>query len=265
MQHRVLICLAALGLLGLPIAAAAENSGHANTTAPDKPDGVRRAKAKPVVKRAPPSLPGEPIPYAVYSGTGAPGVTPAAVHPPVPVSLPLSPPPAAMTPPAETLTTMPLRAAPITAAPPLPPPVTVEAAPHAQPLAPQSLAPPSEISLKCDTRTSNGRKLVSSGTFYIDLFPSQVFPDTLASFQFRFVDPGHSSLIRQTMCLDTICSAQVSATAYALVDRVTKKGKALRISLDRTRGAFYAEEIDKHHHLGEQGACVPQPLPAAQF
>jgi hypothetical protein len=61
----------------------------------------------------------------------------------------------------------------------------------------------------------------------------------------------------------------VSGTAYYLVNRRTKHGEALRITLDRSNGAFYAEEIDKGMtggaHLGEQGWCTPQKLPSALF
>ncbi|MBW8880043.1 MAG: hypothetical protein JF615_01085 [Asticcacaulis sp.] len=106
---------------------------------------------------------------------------------------------------------------------------------------------------------------MSSGTFYVDIFPSPVFPDQLASFQFRFADPNHQSLIRDSMCMDTQCSAKVSGAAYALVSQVTKKGNALRITLDRNQGAFYAEEIHGGRHLGEQGWCTVQPLPSARF
>ncbi|CAL4866274.1 hypothetical protein MMA231_00513 [Asticcacaulis sp. MM231] len=67
-----------------------------------------------------------------------------------------------------------------------------------------------------------------------------------------------------------MCSANVTGTAYYLVNRVTKRGSALRITLDRSNGAFYAEEIDskrigKDAHRGEKGYCKPQKLPNALF
>jgi hypothetical protein len=128
-------------------------------------------------------------------------------------------------------------------------------------------AAPAEISLRCETALQKGDKTLSSGVFYIDLFPSPVFPDAHADFRFLFVDPAHRSLIRDTMCLDVTCPAEVSGAAYSLVNRRTRKGAALRITLDRATGGFYAEEMDKggRGHVGERGTCVPQPLPRAMF
>jgi hypothetical protein len=73
-----------------------------------------------------------------------------------------------------------------------------------------------------------------------------------------------------------MCTANVTESAYYLVNKVTKRGAALRITLDRSRGAFYAEEIDsgvfgmfggnkKGSHPGESGYCTPQSLPSKLF
>ena len=232
-----------------------------------KPKPRRRAAAK----KPAPVTPAAPIPYVAYKAAPAQpnpaqpavvqqAVSPSAVAAPaMAIARPIVivPAPAPQTVP----TTVPdLPSQPIAAPPPplpaMPAPVTV---------APPSA--PTEISLKCDTRTTHGKKVVSSGTFYIDLFPSPVFPDQNADFKFLFADPAHDSLIRDTMCLDTTCTAEVTGTAYYLVNRVTKKGAALRITLDRAQGAFYAEEMGKHgkDHLGEQGYCTVQALPNARF
>jgi hypothetical protein len=226
------------------------------------------AAARPAVhKRKPaarprPVLPAAPIPYAAYSAGRAPTASPEVAK--------------ALTP----------QATPQAAPAPLPPPVAVGDVPapvaslSVQPLSappppepqnpPQSSPPaPAEISLKCETRVTAGRRVVSQGTFFIDLFPSPVFPDQQADFKFLFVDPAHKSLIRDSICLDATCSATVSGAAYALVARRTRHGEALRITLDRSNGAFYAEEIDKGMtggaHLGEQGWCAPQKLPSVLF
>lgn len=241
--------------IALPLAVHAEGSGHPNTNAPDKPDAVRHAKRKPAVK--PPAMPAHPVPYNSLTGTTTAPPRPetsTTTTTTITTSTPVTPNPTTAKPPVPVQTV-------IEPAPPPPPPVAVAPAPAPTP-APGEI---SEISLKCTTRTTRGVKVVSSGTFYIDLFPSPVFPDELASFQFRFVDPAHDSLIRGSMCLDTICSAKVSGSAYALVNRVTKKGNALRMSLERSQGAFYAEEIHGNRHLGEQGYCTVQPLPGPKF
>jgi hypothetical protein len=194
-------------------------------------------KRRPVKKTVKPAMPAAPTPYV--PATSNPDIARA-----------LTPAPAAATTQADVLPVQPLSAAP-----------AEEVAPPAPPRR--------EISLKCDTRLMDGPHFVSQGVFYIDLFPSAVFPDQQADFKFLFVDPAHRSLIRQTICLDTTCPADVTATAYALISRRTKHGDALRITLDRTSGAFYAEQIDKRltggAHLSEQGWCTPQPLPKPLF
>ncbi len=241
-----------LALTAAPLTVHAEGSGHPNTSAPDKPDAVRHAKRKPAV----PAMPAHPVPYNSLTGATAVPPKPQTTTTATPSS-PVTPTPTAAT------TSMPVQTV-TEPAPPPPPPVIVETI-SPPPVAVAPAPAPGEISLKCTTRTTRGVKVVSSGTFYIDLFPSPVFPDELASFQFRFVDPSHDSLIRGSMCLDTICSAKVSGSAYALVNRVTKKGNALRVSLERSQGAFYAEEIHGNRHLGEQGYCTVQSLPGAKF
>ena len=262
------LALLAIPALALGGVAYAEGGGE---SAP-KPV-VRRKAPKPAPK---PTLPAAPIPYTTYSHPLPPEVakalTPAVEAPHAVITPDILPQPAETT-------------APVTVAPkplePLPPPVVVAPAPlTVQPMdapPPVYAAPPppvsgsGQISLKCDTQTTEGKRLISRGTFYIELFPSPVFPDTHADFKFLFVDPAHDSLIRDSICLDTMCTANVTGAAYYLVNRVTKKGAALRITLDRTKGAFYAEEIGtdglkgNDSHKGEQGYCVPQGQPVTLF
>jgi len=204
---------------------------------------------KPVVKRKKPApkpiLPDAPIPYTTI------GLSPdmaKALTPDTPAALAPLPPPVAITP-------APLPVQPVTA----PPPPAPVAAPDL-----------TQISLKCETQVSEGKRFVSQGVFYIDLFPSPVFPDEHADFKFLRVDPGHQSLIRQSICLDTGCSANVTGSAYYLVNRVTKRGAALRITLDRATGAFYAEAVEASRigpdsHRGEKGYCAPQTRTGALF
>ncbi|MGZ3297561.1 MAG: hypothetical protein ACXU8O_00985 [Asticcacaulis sp.] len=208
--------------------------GVADTPAP--------APAHPrTVKKKPPVTPPTSVPYTTLGPDAAKALTPASSPAPTDALLP----------------------------PPPPPPVVMAAPSDAGPK-PQTTAP-AEISLRCNTVTSNGRKTLTGGTFYIDLFPSPVFPDQEADFKFLLVDPAHASLIRDSACMDMRCEANVSGSAYYLVNRVTKKGAALRITLNRADGAFYAEEItpggltQTGGHTGESGWCKPQPLPQAMF
>jgi len=226
-----------LVLLAAPAVAEEETPATASAPKHVVHKRARKPASKPASK---PAIPAAPIPYSTYAGLPpevAKALTPGADAAPAPVP----------TQPAE-------------APPPPPPAPAVESAPPPPPA-------PSEISLRCETTLEKGRKTLSSGTFYIDLFPSPVFPDEHADFRFLFVDPAHTSLVRDTMCLDVTCTADVSGAAYALVSRRAKKGAALRITLDRATGGFYAEEMDGggSDHVGEHGTCVPQPLPHAIF
>ena len=229
---------------------------HAEGEDPDAPAKPRAVHHKVVKKK--PAAPAGPIPYTTLN-PGA-GQTMVKVLPPPPVAaIPVPPPPP---PPPSVMT----QSAPQPAVPPQAPP----------PQTPMSPATPAiharEVNLKCDTVTNNGKKNMTRGTFYIDLFPSEVFPDEQADFKFDQIDPRHASLVRDSDCLDTICDAKVSGSAYFLVNRVTRHGKALRITLNRANGAFYAEAIDPKgialnpgDHIGESGWCVPQKLPDALF
>lgn len=226
---------------------------HAEGEDPDAPAKPKAVHHK-VVKKKPPvaAAPSGPIPYTTLNPAAARTPAPVtAAAPPVIVAIPVPPPP--------------------------PPPPSVMTQPAPQPaVPPQTQATPAlharEINLKCQTVTMDGKKTLTSGTFYIDIFPSQVFPDEQADFKFNQVDPKHASLVRESDCLDTICDAKVSGSAYFLVNRVTRHGKALRITLNRADGRFYAEAIDPKglvlhpgDHIGESGWCVPQQLPNAMF
>lgn len=266
--------IVAAGLvLAAPVSVHAED-GIVESDGPVK-KAVARKKAKAKPKAVAPAKPAGPVPYTslnstasssplphaqpVMPGPPAHAVTPDALPQPVETNRPIAPP-------------SDVAIAPKARASLPPPPVMSHAIP---PVAPTVNAP-AQISLKCETTVVDGARTVSQGTFYIDLFPSAVFPDQTADFKFLFVDPAHKSLIRGSVCLDTMCSANVTGSAYYLVNRVSKRGAALRITLDRSRGAFYAEEIDsgvlgmfggnkKGSHPGESGYCTPQSLPATLF
>lgn len=217
---------------------------HAEGEDPDAAAAPKPAHHKVVKKKkAAPTQPAGPIPYTTLNPAAARAQMAA---PPLPPPVAVAPQPVVVAPPA-------VAAAPV--APPQP-------APH---------GPVTEINLKCDTVTNDGRRNLTRGSFYIDLFPSQVFPDLQADFKFYQVDPQHASLIRGSYCLDTMCDAKVSGSAYFLVDRRSRKGAALRITLNRATGAFYAEEItpsDLAHsgnHIGESGWCVPQKQADVMF
>lgn len=266
-RNRFPLALAALLAFSLPAVVHAEEE-TAEQTAPKKKK-VRKAKAKP--KAAAPVVPAGPVPYtsltpstaphaqSVTPGPPAHAMTPDALPQPVETSKPL--------PPASDVAIADKAGLPA----PSPPPPTATLPPVAP-----TVGTPAQISLKCETQVTVGKRVVSTGSFYIDLFPSAVFPDQSADFKFTFVDPAHKSLIRGSVCLDITCSASVTQSAYYLVNRTTKKGAALRITLDRSRGAFYAEAIDEGlfgmfggdkdgDHPGESGYCTPQPLPAKLF
>ncbi|MDI7775531.1 hypothetical protein [Asticcacaulis sp. EMRT-3] len=276
MKHAARLILLSLAITGL-MAAAAQAEGTYNPAA-SSPLGYATANstsgdeaisgasaARPAARHRKPAkkpvMPAAPIPYTVYKNGKAPAASPkiaAALTPDTGKSAlaPLPPPVA-------------IHSAPLPAQPPLPVQAIGAAPPPAPEAAPPVASAPAEISLRCETRVTQGRRLISQGSFYINIFPSPVFPDQQADFKFLFADPGHRSLIRQSICLDTTCSAEVSGTAYYLVNRRTRHGDALRITLDRANGAFYAEQIDKNlgggEHLGEQGICTPQKLPSAIF
>lgn len=250
-----LVLLTAFCLSGLAVqlvhAEGAPYTGDETDAPKPKPKPVVKRK-KPAAKSAPAvTTPAAPVPYLAGSNTLSPDMAKALT----PTALAPLPPPVAIAP-------APITMQPINDPPP-PPPVATTLTAHALPA-------PDQISLKCETQVTEGKRFVSQGVFYIDLFPSPVFPDEQADFKFLRVDPAHQSLIRQSICLDTGCSANVTGSAYYLVNRTTKHGSALRITLDRSNGAFYAEEIDnkrvgKDAHRGETGFCAPQALPAKLF
>lgn len=260
-----LLSVAAALLLGfvpaLPVPAHAEGTDP-DASARPKHHRTRHRKA-PAPTPAP--KPAGPVPYsnlappvpAQHVNPGPPSVatTPDALPQPAETNKPI--------PPASDVAVAPRASLP---APPPPPP-------SALPSVAPTVSAPAEISLRCETQVLVGTRVISHGIFYIDLFPSAVFPDQHADFKFSFVDPSHASLIRDSICLDAMCPANVTGSAYYLVNQVTKKGNALRITLDRSRGAFYAEEIDRGfmgfrngaEHRGERGYCTPQPLPGRMF
>jgi hypothetical protein len=249
----LLLALTAFAVAAPALAEGGSGGEDGHMTAAPK---AKHRKAKPKPKPAAPAKPAGPVPYTSLGTPAATPATPQVVSP--------GPPAAAMTPdalpqPAET-NHAPAPSSDIAVAPRNPPP---------------SRAPsvaPREVSLKCETQVTDGTSVVSHGTFYIDLFPSDVLPNEHADFKFIFVDPAHKSLIRESVCLDTMCSATVTNSAYYLVNLSTRHGGALRITLDRSKGAFYAEQVADGGlfakggtHLGEQGYCTPQALPTPLF
>ncbi|ESQ74303.1 hypothetical protein [Asticcacaulis sp. AC402] len=259
--------LMVLALLATSSPVWAEGSGHPYTGEGDvetKPKVARKPKPRPKPAAPAPKLPDAPIPYtALNSSTQlspdmAKALTPAQYGPATPTTQPVH---ANATTPVASSYVAPILTVP--SAPPSP----AESVSSAPTVVVIQAPPPAEISLKCETSISRGSKTVSTGTFYIAIVPSPVFPAEQAWFQFRFVDPAHKSLIRDTFCLDIGCQAQVSPSAYRLINMTTKNGDALRITLDRTQGGFYAESIDdklvgSSAHLGERGWCTPQPIAA---
>ncbi len=232
--------LMALPILALPILALS-GMAHAEGEDPDAPAKPKPAAHKVVKKKKPAAAalaaPAGPVPYTALN--------PAAGSVPPP-----PPPPPVMT-------------APVEAA---------QAAPPMAPAEPDVPAQRTEITLKCNTVTNDGKKTLTSGSFYIDLFPSQVFPEQQADFKFDQVDPRHDSLVRESYCLDALCDAKVTGSAYYLVNRVTRHGAALRITLNRANGAFYAEAVNPlgltnplPSHIGESGFCLPQTNPDVMF
>ncbi len=270
-----LACLALLAAMSLAVPALV----HAEGSAEDGPvkAKVHKAKAKPKPKPKVAVKPAGPMPYNALTPDIQKALTPAQAVTPGPVSHAATP--DSLPQPAETnrpiappsdIAIAPKAALP--APPPPPPPPVAAAIPTVAP----TVSAPAEISLRCETTVTQGNHKISTGVFFIDLFPSAVFPDQNADFKFLFVDPAHKSLIRSSVCLDTMCPATVTGSAYYLVNRVSKKGAALRITLDRSRGAFYAEEIDQGmfglfakqgdgDHVGESGTCMPQALPNKLF
>lgn len=262
-----LLSVAALALLFGAAPALMPMHVHAEGTESDAPVKARHHKAR--RKKAPAAVkPAAPVPYS----TLAPPVPAQHVNPGPPTmattpdALPQPPETNRPIPPASDTAVAPRASLP---APPPPPPPPATALPNVAP----TVSAPAEISLRCETQVVVGTHVISHGVFFIDLFPSAVFPDQHADFKFSFVEPSHTSLIRDSICLDAMCPATVTGSAYYLVNQVTKKGDALRITLDRSQGAFYAEEIDhgflgfrnKAEHRGERGYCTPQPLPGRMF
>ena len=263
-----LLSAAALALLLGTVPALIPVHAHAEGAEADvRPKAKQHRKVK--RKKAPaPAKPAAPIPYsalapqvpAQHVNPGPPTVatTPDALPQPSETNKPI--------PPDSDVSVAPRAALP---APPPPPPPPPAAVPNVAP----TVSAPAEISLRCETQVLVGKRVISHGVFFIDLFPSAVFPDQHADFKFLFVEPSHNSLIRDSICLDAMCPANVTGSAYYLVNQVTKKGDALRITLDRSQGAFYAEEIDRGflgfrgnaEHRGERGYCTPQPLPGRMF
>lgn len=264
-----LLSVAAAAFLFGSIPALVPLHAHAEGTESDAPVKAKHRKAK--RKKAPVAAPKQagPVPYstltppvpAQHVNPGPPTVatTPDALPQPAETNKPI--------PPASDVAVAPRASLPAPPPPPPPPP------PAALPSVAPTVSAPAEIALRCETEVFAGKRVISHGVFYIDLFPSAVFPDQHADFKFSFVEPSHSSLIRDSICLDAMCPANVTGSAYYLVNQVTKKGDALRITLDRSRGAFYAEEIDRGflgfrnnaEHRGERGYCTPQPLPGRMF
>lgn len=238
------------GLVLVPMATHAQEETSGPDTTAAKPVVHHKTPKKPAVKA---TMPAGPVPYTTLNPAVA---GPTHAVPPLVVAVPVAP--------------AVVVAAPVDVPPPPPPPPPAMMAP-AQPQAPAPPVHPAEINLRCDTVTTDGKKTLTRGTFFIDLFPSPVFPDRQADFKFEQVEPQHTSLVRDSICMDALCDATVSGSAYYLVNKVTRNGAALRITLNRANGAFYAEEITPRglthggDHLGESGTCTPQKLPDALF
>ncbi len=279
-RFKPLLCLTALAFLltATPVVLFKAAPAFAEGTDPEAGSEVKapvhkKRTAKPKAKAPAAAVkPAGPVPYTTIAAPPAQHVTPGpptvatttdALPQPVETNKPI--------PPASDVAIAP-KAALQAPPPPPPPPSATTAVPNVAP----NVSGPAEISLRCETQVRKGDHPLTTGVFFIDLFPSAVFPDEHADFKFAFVDPSHKSLIRDSICLDAMCPATVTGSAYYLVSQTTRHGSALRITLDRAKGAFYAEEVDQGlmgmfrksktaDHYGEQGYCVPQHLPNALF
>ncbi|MDC7677024.1 hypothetical protein [Asticcacaulis machinosus] len=226
-------------------------------------DAAAADTPKPVVKRVPkktvvkkktepaPTLPSAPVPYT--SLKPSPPTVQAAPLKPITSSQPV----AAIA--APNVTDVAIPEPPPPAAPPTVI-VNLKTPPATKPSG-------REITLKCDTVTTMGKDQTTRGTFYLSLIPSETFPDTAADFKVMSIDPDHSSIIRDTLCFSFRCNAAVSPTYYELVDQTQKKGGYLKVSLNRTTGAFYGQKHwtedkrfgrDSTEALSETGTCRPQ-------
>lgn len=242
----IVLCLAA------PTVVMAEEWDAAAADTP-KPV-VKRVAKKPVVKKKAepvPTLPAAPVPYTSLK-PASPAPVQAAPLKPITSSQPVA-------------TIAPnVMSASVPEPPPPPAPPTVIVNLKTPPAAKTDAR---EITLKCDTVTTVGKDQTTRGSFFLSLIPSETFPDTAADFKVMSIDPDHRSIIRDTLCFSFRCNAAVSPTYYELVDQTQKKGGYLKVSLNRTTGAFYgqkrwAEEkrfgLGSTETLSETGTCRPQ-------
>ncbi len=216
---------------------------------------VKRVAKKPVVKKKVepvPTLPAAPVPYTSLKPAPVAAVQAAPLKP-ITSSQPIA------TIAAPSVMDMAIPEPPL---PPAPPTVIVNLK-----TPPATKVSGREITLKCDTVTTTGKDQTTRGTFYLSLIPSETFPDTAADFKVMSIDPDHTSIIRDTLCFSFRCNAVVSPAYYELVDQTQKKGGYLKVSLNRTTGAFYGQKHwaeDKRFGLGstetlsETGTCRPQ-------
>lgn len=242
-----------------PVQAEVDESfdGTDSVTAPatkpkPRPRPKPKAAPKPVVKA--PVLPSAPIPYLSLK-PDMPPVAGAPIAPKAPVIL------------AATVDEPP---------PPPPPPPPSVAARIDTPAPPVYVIPARTHDLKCETQVVDKNVMVSKGTFYLEVTLSEVFPDEAARFKVMFADPRHLSLVKDTVCETISCQVRISPNFYDLYNQRTKKGAALRVTLDRHTGAFLAQKIDGKSLLGridfkpetdtfEQGYCRPQSRPDKLF
>ncbi|MEM9963755.1 MAG: hypothetical protein AAGC58_00250 [Asticcacaulis sp.] len=212
-----------------------------------------RARVAPVKKVEPaPKLPDAPIPYqtlpgAVSAPAGVTGPMEHKVVPTLPTPAKVHNLPEAITAPDALM--------------PLPAPMRSF---ESEPLPPPPPAPPAFVSgdvlnLKCETQVISANRVVTNGAFFIEVKPSEVFGDS-ARFKVMFADPRHESLIKETLCETVSCNIRISANFYELFNQRTKKGKSLKVTLDRRNGAYLAQNRDGETDTGdyEQGYCLPQ-------
>ena len=137
-----------------------------------------------------------------------------------------------------------------------------------------AIAKTSEINLRCETIARQG-KSSTRGVFFISLMPSLVNPDSQADFRIMSIDANHNSIVRDTTCFAYRCAAMVSPTYYDLSVQ-NKDRDLLKLTLNRTNGAFYGHEIRTKaivagfgkgdvKQIDESGFCSPIQAQATLF
>ena len=95
------------------------------------------------------------------------------------------------------------------------------------------------FTLKCTTTTSGFLQSHTTGDFYLNFEPTAIA--SFVRFKTVSISPGHKSLIADANCSAYPCQAMISDTKYQLANAGRPKFY-LTIDVDRTNGAYHAEE-----------------------